>query len=214
MAKIFVCVGPNRGDREMVKLMHGHDLFIMFEPLPEAAAWLRDHNRHAEQWFHVIEAACGEHAGRATLNVYNFDGVSSSLGKCTDQARQLYSGADLSGQHQIEVDVINLREWLDDHQVEHIQTLLIDAQGMDLAILKTIEPYLRERRIDRIVHEIDGDGFRHYDGLPDNSFSAAIEFFDSVGNYEMEEMPDGNSWNFDVSWRLKDVAVDATQKAT
>lgn len=203
MSKIFVCVGPNRGDREMAAMMHGHDLFIMFEPLPEAAAWLRENNRQAAQWFRVIEAACGEHAGKATLTVYNANGVSSSLGKCTDQARDRYSAVDLSEQSEIEVDVINLREWLEQHQIYQIETLVIDAQGMDLAILRTLEPYLRHRAIGRIVHECDGDGFRHYDGLPDNSLAGAVAFFNDIGHYEMAQLPNRNTWNFDVEWRLK-----------
>ena len=203
MSKIFVCVGPNRGDREMAAMMNGHNRFYMFEPLPEAAAWLRENNRQAAQWFHVIEAACGEHAGKATLTVYNANGVSSSLGKCTDQARDRYSAVDLSEQSEIEVDVINLREWLEEHGIDQLETLLIDAQGMDLAILRTLEPYLREQRIRRIIHETDGEGFRHYDGLPDNSLAATVSFFDEIGHYQMATVPARNTWNFDVEWRLK-----------
>lgn len=192
----------------MAKLMAGHDLFIMFEPLPEAAQWLRDHNRHASQWFHVIEAACGVRSGRAVLNIYNSGGASSSLGICTEQAQERYSNHNLECQGQVEVDVVNLYDWLTENRIEHVETLMIDAQGMDLAILETIRPYLQERRIQRIVHECDGEGFRHYDGLPDNSFAGSKAFFADVGGYELVPMF-GNTWNFDVQWRLVDAKGDA-----
>lgn len=212
--KTFVCVGPNRGDREMVKLMYGHDRFYMFEPLPEAAKWLRDSNRHAAQWFHVVEAACGVHSGRATMNIYNTDGVSSSLGVCTEQAKERYSNVNLECQGQIGVDVVNLGDWLAKNGIDRIETLLIDAQGMDLAILGTIRHYLVDRRIKRIVHECDGEGFRHYDGLPDNSLAGSIAFFADVGGYEMVPMANRNDFNFDVEWRLAEAMFDTTQKAT
>jgi FkbM family methyltransferase len=200
--RVFVCVGPNRGDSEMLKLLQGHTRFFMFEPLPEAAAYLRQYNAHLAAFFHVVEAACGDTEGRATLTVYNQNGVSSSLGKCTQQARQMYQGVDLLEQNQIEVDVINLCKFMTMAGVERIETLLIDAQGMDLAVLKTMRPYLERRAIRRIIHEIDGDGFKHYDGLPDNSLAGAMDFMNEVGGYQPRVLPERNGFNFDMEWRL------------
>jgi FkbM family methyltransferase len=200
--RVFVCVGPNRGDSEMLKLLQGHTRFFMFEPLPEAAAYLRQHNAHLAAFFHVVEAACGDTEGRATLTVYNQNGVSSSLGKCTQQARQMYQGVDLMEQNQIEVDVINLCKFMTMAGVDRIETLLIDAQGMDLAILKTMRAYLERRAIRRIIHEIDGEGFKHYDGLPDNSLAGAMDFMIEVGGYQPRVLPERNGFNFDMEWRL------------
>lgn len=200
--RVFVCVGPNRGDREMLQLLQGHTRFFMFEPLPDAAQYLREQNTKAAAFFHVIQAACGDTEGKATLTVYNHNGVSSSLGKCTQQAREMYSGVNLLEQDTLEVDVINLCKFMTLAGVHQIETLLIDAQGMDLAILKTMRPYLERRAIRRIIHEIDGDGFRHYDGLPDNSLAGALAFMGQFDGYESRAMPDRNGFNFDLEWRL------------
>lgn len=200
--RVFVCVGPNRGDREMLQLLQGHTRFFMFEPLPSAAEYLRQQNAHLAAFFHVVEAACGDVEGKATLTVYNHNGVSSSLGKCTQQARQMYEGVDLLEQDEIEVDVINLCTFMQLAGVEQIETLLIDAQGMDLAILKTMRPYIERKAIRHIIHEVDANGFRHYDGTPDNSLTAAMQFMDDVGGYQMRLLPERNGFNFDIEWRL------------
>lgn len=200
--RVFVCVGPNRGDSEMLTLLQGHTRFFMFEPLPDAAAYLREQNAHLAAFFHVVEAACGDTEGKAKLTVYNRNGVSSSLGKCTDQARELYQGVDLLESGEVEVDVINLCKFMTLAGVPKIETLLIDAQGMDLAILKTMRPYLERRAIRRIIHEIDGDGFRHYDGLPDNSLAGAMELMCEVGGYQPTILPNRNEFNYDLEWRL------------
>jgi FkbM family methyltransferase len=199
----FVCVGPNRGDPEMLQLLQGHSRFWMFEPLPDAAAWLREKNANIADVFHVIEAACGPATCRAKLRQYNTCGVSSSLGVCTEQARQFYPQADLTEQGEIEVQVINLCEFLEHAGVKQIQTLVTDAQGMDLAILKTMEPYFRRRAVQRVIHETDADGFRHYDGLPDNSLSGAVAYMEQFGCYRPSRMPDRNNFNFDLDWRLE-----------
>lgn len=202
--RVFVCVGPNRGDSEMLQLLQGHSRFFMFEPLPSAAQYLREQNAHLAAFFHVVEAACGDVEGKAKLTVYNHNGVSSSLGKCTNQARQMYQGVDLLEQDEVEVDVINLCTFMQLAGVQQIETLLIDAQGMDLAILKTMRPYLERRAIRRIIHECDGYGFRHYDGLPDNSMAGAVEFMEQFECYGSPSfMPHRNEFNFDLLWELK-----------
>lgn len=204
--KVFVCVGPNRGCAETARLLHGHDRFFMFEPLPDAAQWLREQNSHVSDIFHVVEAACGETTSRAKMRIYNEHGASSSLGVCTDQARQMYPQADLTEQAEIEVQVVNLCDFLQWAGVEQIETLVTDAQGMDLAILKTMQPYFERRAIRCVVHETDADGFRHYDGLPDNSLSAAEAYMNQFGCYRPSRLPGRNDFNFDMEWRLANAA--------
>ena len=200
--RVFVCVGPNRGDLAMLELMQGHDRFYLFEPLPDAADYLRRHNAHLQDIFHVVEAACGDAEGMQTLTVYNHEGVSSSLGVCTDQAREMYPQADLTKKEQLEVQVVNLCGFLEWAGVRQIETLMIDAQGMDLTILKTMRPYLERKAVRRVIHEIDVDGFRHYDGLPDNSLSGAVAYMEQFGGYQPYRLPDRNNFNFDLEWRL------------
>ena len=201
MKKHFVCVGPNTGDSSMFQMLDGHDEFWFIEPLPEAAAWLREQNRDISDVFHVVEAACSDYDGRGTLTRYNRNGVSSSLGKCSEECRALYGHVDWDSRGEVEVPVINLFNFLQYVGVHEIETLLIDAQGLDLTILKTLRPYLERRAIARIIHETDADGLRLYDDIPGNTIGESIEFFQSIGGYEMQTLPDRNAFNFDVEWR-------------
>lgn len=164
--KSLAWVGSNIGldvDREI----DDHDAIWLFEPLPEVACALcarYSAPQYAGKAIRIIQAACWTHCGREKFNIYNTNGLSSSLGKMTRQAIDLYENFDLSLIETIEVQCtvlsLYLPYWLD--------KLMIDAQGADLTILRTVEYWLREGRIRQIVVECDGDGFQHYEGLGSN----------------------------------------------
>ena len=187
--RIAVIIGPNKGDCEMQSQIGGHHEYYLFEPMPDAAQWLSDNN--SDSMVHVVQAACGIHTGRSTMNMYN-NGLSSSLGICTDQAREVYAGYDLTHAGTLEVDVVNVYEYLTGCGVNEITTLLTDAQGMDLVILKTMSPWLQSRRIQTIICEADNDVFRHYDDLPSNrvsdfdAFMQAFPWYRRVDDYQPE----------------------------
>lgn len=200
--KTLVVVGPNRGDSQIAEMCQRHERFIFFEPLPIAAQWLRDNNKNVPN-FILVEAACGAKAGEAVLNVYNQFGLSSSLGVCTDQARDKYKQHDLSLRNQITVKVVNLYEWLVEHEIEEIETLVTDAQGMDLTILKTLKPMLYKHKIKHIQCEADGRDFKHYEGLPDNSMMGFYRLMGQYPLYTPRVLPDRNDWNPDLVWDLE-----------
>jgi len=153
---------------------------------------------------HIIEAACGSVNGISVLNRYNEDGLSSSLGEPTEESRQLYSNADLSLQGSIRVDVINAYEWLKARGLDGIETLLVDAQGMDLTILKTFEDWINRSMIRVIQCEADGEGKTMYHGTGDNSEAGFDEFMSRFPQYEKSKVPGRVSWNPDLKWTLND----------
>jgi len=116
----------------------------------------------------------------------------------TGEAVAVYSAHyDLALQETIEVQVLHLGLMLQLIGVVTIDFLLIDAQGMDFTILKTVEPWISESRVGLIQLEADGDGFRHYDNLPDNSEESIIEWMQRFPQFElsridgrMKEQPD------------------------
>jgi FkbM family methyltransferase len=154
---------------------------------------------------HVIEAACGHANGIAKLNRYNEDGLSSSLGEPTAESKRLYTNADLSFQGSVRVDVINACEWLRDRGLDGIETLLIDAQGMDLTILKTFAEWLEVSRIKTIQAEADGDGKTMYSGTGDNSEAGFDEFMSQFRQYDKSKIPGRVAWNPDLVWKLNDL---------
>jgi len=181
---VLVFVGANYGGERIDKLCTQHEKSYLIEPLPAACKKLRETFGN-DDTVEIIEAACGNVTGRKPLNIYNELGLSSSLGKITDQAIEQFSQFDLSLQDWITVDVINLSS-LD---VREIKTLIIDAQGMDLTILKTLEPLLKAGKIQYIECEADGDGFRHYSGIPTNSESEFVDYMAQF-NYVMTRKDD------------------------
>lgn len=199
--KTIVIVGPHAGDMEIARLCEDHTEVWLIEPMPDPVQWLREHNGKNPN-VHIVQAACGERSGKAIMTVYN-NGLSSSLGKCTDQAVELYSKYDLSEQGIIEVDVINLCEFLESNGITEIETLFTDSQGMDLAILKTMESWLERGSIQTIICESDYDGFRHYDGVPANNVSDFLRYMSQFPQYEFR--PDESKMHLlqpDLKWVL------------
>lgn len=174
---VLVFVGPNCTS-EIAALVNKYDQSYLFEPLPNVCQQLRN---VVGKRANIINAACGEYEGQEAFHVYNKNGLSSSLGTVTEQAKRVFANADLSLQTTIKVDVINLHAWLVARDIDYIDRLIIDAQGMDLAILKTLEPMLSTGRVRMVTAEADGTGFRHYDGTPDNSVSGHVELMRSCG---------------------------------
>lgn len=200
-SKTLVVIGPNYGDAQIAKLCQEHSEVYFFEPLPEVCRWLRTMN-YGNPAVHVIEAACGAAEGFAVLRRYNEDGLSSSLGETTDEAKRLYANADLSLQGTIRVDVINACEWLQDRGRFGIETLLVDAQGMDLTILKTFAGWLERSMIRMIQCEADGDGATMYFGIGDNSEAGFDEFMATFPQYQKTKRVGCVTWNPDIQWRL------------
>jgi FkbM family methyltransferase len=179
-----------------------HDRVVIFEPLPEAAAACRQ--RYAENPKVVVfEAACGEESGIQSMNVYNAKGLSSSLGKITEVAEKTFYMHDLSLRESLPVHVVRLDAILSMLGVGFIECLAIDAQGMDFAILKTVEPWIRKSQVGYIQLEADGKGFRHYEGTPDNSECAVLEYMSRFETYQATRHPNRLDAQPDLIFVLK-----------
>jgi hypothetical protein len=122
----------------------------------------------------------------------------------TQQAKDVYAGHDLERTALISVPTIHLGNALFEMGVRSITTLVIDAQGMDLTILRTLSEYI-EAGIGFIQCESDGVGFRHYDGLPSNSEVEIRDFMGTYPKYKCEVVPERNAANPDLQWTLMEV---------
>lgn len=198
--KTCIIVGQNFPDHTSDRLIVDHDYTWIFEPLPQAAKACRDRYSHAQAM--VVNAACGKQNTASWLQVYNVNGLSSSLGNITEQAKSAYSQFDLSCANAIRCRVVNLRDYCLSHMITAIETLIIDAQGMDLTILQTMQSFIESSLINHIECEADGDGFRHYHGVPDNSESAFVEFMSRYPKYDVSRKPDRVAWQPDLVWDL------------
>jgi len=198
-----IVVGQNYPDKELEQIVDEFDRIIIFEPLPDAAEACRYAYKDSSAVI-VIEAACSTWEGMSLFYVYNTNGLSSSLGIVSNDAIQVYGGRfDLSMREAISVRLVRLNFILQLLGVIEIDFLKIDAQGMDFEILKTVERWIAESRVKRIQLEADGVGFRHYDGLPDNSEEAIITWMERFPEYKASRLPGRMEQQPDLVFELK-----------
>jgi FkbM family methyltransferase len=200
--KTAVIVGQNYPDKTLDKLVEMHDRVIVFEPLSAAASACRKKYAGVDKVI-VFEAACGESWQTTTFNIYNTNGLSSSLGEVTQQAKEVFADHDLSLINTAQVYVVNLGAMLDMLSVKFVDCLMIDAQGMDFAILKTVHYLIESSAIGFIQLESDGPGYRHYTGTPDNSEAAVIEWMGKFPQYVADRLPNRKVEHPDLVFTLK-----------
>lgn len=196
-----VIVGQNMPDKCSDRLISLHDETIICEPLPSAALALRERycgNSRVE----IIEAACDSFASdNVQFSIYNWNGLSSSLGTISEEAKEVFSQYDLSCTETIKIKTVNLCESLIDRKWDVINTLMIDAQGMDLTILGTMASYI-QKGIEVIQCEADGLGFKCYNGLPSNSEEDFIRFMANYPQYVLAKVPNRIPKHPDLQWTL------------
>jgi FkbM family methyltransferase len=191
--KTLVWVGPNC-TRDVTEIAKNFNRVVLFEPLPEVCQRLKQMLPGAT----VVEAACSDAKGTATLRTYNRQGLSSSLYEVTDQARQKFGFVDWDKTETVEVDTVNLGDWLDENGIGEIKMMIVDAQGMDLRILKTVEQRLKDKTIGMLQTECDDQGFQHYQDS-DNSLKSQREFMEPLG-YRPSRLTSTVTFHPDVLW--------------
>lgn len=202
--KTCVIVGQNYPDAGLQRLVNEYPRVIIFEPIPDAAKACREVFRRMPGVL-VFEAACADKFSHSRFNLYNTAGLSSSLGEMSEDAIRVYGDQyDLSLKGTLEVQVLHLGFILQLLGVEVIDFLLIDAQGMDFTILKTVEPWMTDSRLKLIQIEAEGVGFRHYDGLPDNSEESIVEWMRQFPQYEMSKLEGKMAEQPDLIFELKE----------
>jgi FkbM family methyltransferase len=199
----LVVVGANIGGEKIENLCYLHERAYLFEPYGPAAEKLRQ-TAGKIPGVEVIEAACDVETGRRQMNVYNQFGLSSSFGEITQQAMNAYGNFDLSLRGQVEVQTFNLAEWLSERHIENVRTLCVDAQGMDLAILKTLFSWFRDARIGQVQCEVDADDFQHYVGTPNNQQSDVLEYMASFPY--LCEVKRGDDYQLDLLFSCQEAA--------
>jgi FkbM family methyltransferase len=195
-----VIVGQNYPDSLSDQLVNAHDRTFIFEPLEDA--WLACRERYKDA-AEVYPFACGSSYYTTKFHRYNINGLSSSIGKASSAMVEKYSRFNLKLQAVTDVRVVNLYQWLTDRKINEVDNLFIDAQGMDLTILKTMEPMIARSNIGFIQAEADGDGIDLYEDLPDNSVEGFVEFMSQFPEYKFSKVPGCYSWNPDLQWELQ-----------
>jgi FkbM family methyltransferase len=206
--RTLVFVGTN-DTFDVIGLTRQFECAYLFEPIADVAQRLRYKlRRHPNAT--VIAAACGTEEGVQDFNIINEQGLSSSFGIPTVQAKQHYAMADLSVADTVQVPVIHLGKALRRFSITTIDHLRIDAQGMDLEILKTVEPWLKRHDIKTARTEADAPGFQHYEGM-ENGTEAQLGYmgqFDYLARVPVQNEYGGEWIHGDINWRANQSGVN------
>ncbi len=100
------------------------------------------------------------------------------------------------------------------NNINYIDNYISDIQGMDLEVLKTLKPMIKNKMIKTITCEVTINEKRNiYHNLPDNSESGFQNLLKE--NYKLVAKGSGillennfdlipkNTWEFDCKWNLK-----------
>jgi len=132
----MIWVGPNC-TQDVIESATKFDSVVLIEPLIECCNLLFQEIGHLPN-VSIFNCACGKDEGFAEFHTYNENGFSSSLGVVAQEAVDMFSRVDWTNTTTREVQVINLGKFIDTLEIGKIDELIIDAQGMDLTILRTI----------------------------------------------------------------------------
>jgi FkbM family methyltransferase len=208
---VLVYIGLHRGE-SFDQIFGSYEACYGFEANPELfEALVRKYRGHPR--VHLVNAAVDERGGETEFHISSNDGASSSLGHF-DDAWANYRKGDVRMVKTIRVRCVNLLDFCRQHGIDRIDDYVSDIQGMDLTVLKTMKPFIDQRRIGTITCEVAKDGRRNiYRDLPDNSASGFAELLE--GNYELVakgwgvlqdnqfvDVPD-SWWEMDCKWRVR-----------
>jgi FkbM family methyltransferase len=203
---VLVYVGVNRGD-VLATYVNLYDEVYAFEPDPEMFSVL-ENNFGQHRNVTLINAACSDEEGDKTLYVTE-NRASSSLAELSDfSLKNGFSGGTPSFKS-FDIKCINLYNYLTENNVEHVDTLITDCQGSDLAIMQTLKPYIDNKKIDEMFCETHLDGVELYDNLKNEysgfkellSTNYKVKDFYLDGRLVSKEVPPFVEW--DTHWILK-----------
>jgi len=206
---LLIYVGLHRGT-EFDQVFRHFKKSIAFEANPSLANTARHKYMLYRPDVEIVHAAAASSSGFIELNISNNDGASSSLGNFDKE----WNHAEIHMNKSVKVPAINLGEFLQMRKIQEISLYISDIQGMDYTVLETLKPWIKSKKISKIICEATKDGKRNiYKDLPSNEFNKFQSFFQEnyqllgtgwglVKEGEFNEVPD-DWWEFDCLWAPK-----------
>lgn len=173
MRGTWIDVGAHHGESSLTAALENPGLRVYaIEPNLAAAARLFGQAPN----YIVLPFAIAEQDGTADFHVNAAD-MSSSLLRINEQAKRAWVGMSLDVAGTATVPTLRLDSLLNLLGVQTVDFLKIDAQGMDLAVLRSAGSRLRD--INRIQLEVENVPVPFYVGSP--SKPEVIRFLDQAG---------------------------------
>lgn len=194
-------------------LLHrGYKFCYGFEPNPRRFAVLKSKYNSFDN-IRLLNVAVTTYNGEIDLNISNNDGASSSIGEF-DPNWDKYKEGRVRMDKTINVKCINLYDFLIKNNINYIDDYISDIQGMDLEVLKTLKPMIKNKMIKTIICEVTKNEKQNiYHNLPDNSERGFQNLLKD--NYKLVAKGSGillvnkfdpipkDTWEFDCKWSLR-----------
>lgn len=186
---VWIDVGAHHGEHTIGTAQGNPGLTIYaFEPNLRVASFLFGRAQN----YVVLPMAVAETDGCSQLHVNSCDSASSLLVMDEDARRSWKGGDGLHEESIVTVPTIRLDTFMSIVGISRVDFLKIDAQGNDLAVVRSAGPRLRDIR--KITLEVDITPKRLYQGAP--SKQEVLSFMQGAGfrlvseeqqSYEQEE---------------------------
>jgi len=209
--KVLVYLGFYKG-ATLRKLYKDYDMCYAFEANPEFVERVKkEYSEYSN--IRIILGALTSFDGEIDFNLSSNDGASSSIGSFNEAWSKKRK---LEMTKKVKVPAINLYNFCVSNRVEHITDYISDLQGMDLEVLKTMKPYLDNKKIDTVTCEVTKNEHNNiYHDLPSNKKSdfekilsanyiqTAEGWGSPLKDWSFVKMPD-DWWEMDCKWTLKE----------
>lgn len=213
---VLVYAGLNHG-RAFDKLFHQYRRCFGFEANPQLYQLLQD-KYAGYDWVRIVHGALvGDNRTEVKLLVTDNKGASSSLYPLKDtwhQARKAEGQTAVNLLAEVAVPAMNLQTFLRQNGVDSITDYISDIEGLDLAVLETLAPFIKEKRIETITCEVSRTlALNRYVGGPDNSkdgfmallgdnYELVAEGYSPLADGVFQDIPQSN-WAVDCRWKAR-----------
>lgn len=198
---------------ELAILNPGYKNCYVFEANPERYKKLFKKYHNCEN-INIYNFAVTDYDGEIELNISsNNQGASSSVGNFKDSWINEQSESEIKMVKSVTVPCINLFNFCKKNAIEYIDDYISDIQGLDLHVLKTMRPMIKEKKIASIKCEVTKDQFGNVYDLPDNSetgfmnllsdnYELVAKGYGLLLDYKFEKIPE-EAWEMDCKWKLR-----------
>jgi FkbM family methyltransferase len=141
---IFFDVGANNGSTSIPISMKENSIVYAFEPTPFLINIIKEKISNKDNYI-LTEKAVANFNGKAVFKIAGqFDWGCSSLLNFSGDIKENWPAdrTDFKVTEEIEVEVIRLEDFIEQHSIPKIDYLHVDTQGSDLNVLKGLGKYL------------------------------------------------------------------------
>jgi FkbM family methyltransferase len=211
--KTLIYVGAHKGGG-LSSYVNRYDRIFAFEANPKFVDVLRSRfytHRNVE----IINAAvCDKHGETIKFMISKNDGDSSSI-LPPNKENSLYDF--ILASEEIVVNTVSIDRFLEERNIDYIDSYVSDLQGCDFMVLKTTKTLIDQKKIGTIQCEVERKGAIPIYCNPDQTTANTEENFESLLSENYERISTGwgtlqdgvfaqvpANWSeWDIKWRAK-----------